>query len=181
MGDMAGLDVSAAGRRRRRAEGRLPEDERFGLIADGLVAAGRFGQKTGGGFYRYEKGSHQALEDPAVRQLIVAEAARLNIVRRSISDAEIVERCIYPLINDGAKILAEGMAQRPGDIDVVWVNGYGFPRARGGPMHYADEIGLPNVVASLRRFASEQGPMYWQAAPLLVQLADAGKSFRSLN
>jgi 3-hydroxyacyl-CoA dehydrogenase len=181
MGDMAGLDVSAAGRKRRRAEGKLPADERFGLIADELVAAGRLGQKSGGGFYRYEKGSHQALEDPLVEQLIVAQAQRLNIARRAISDDEIVARCIYPLINEGARILSEGMAQRPGDIDVVWVNGYGFPRARGGPMQYADEIGLANVLEMLRRFERVHGPLYWQAAPLLCQLVDEGKSFRSMN
>jgi 3-hydroxyacyl-CoA dehydrogenase len=181
MGDMAGLDVGAASRRRRRVEGRLPPDERFCVIADRLVAEGRFGQKTGAGMYRYEQGSHQPLPDPAVDRLIEAEAARLRIQRRPVSDEEIVARCIFPLINEGAKILAEGMAQRPGDIDVIWANGYGFPRFRGGPMKYADEVGLGQVLAILQRFAREQGPLYWQPAPLIEQLVSEGRSFASLD
>lgn len=181
MGDMAGLDVGAASRKRRREEGRLPADERFGAIADRLVAAGRFGQKTGAGMYRYEPVSHQPLPDPDVDRLIEAEAARLKIQRRPVSDEEIVARCIFPLINEGAKILAEGMAQRPGDIDVIWANGYGFPKFRGGPMKYADELGLGQVLATLQRFAREQGPLYWQPAPLIEQLVSEGRSFASLN
>jgi 3-hydroxyacyl-CoA dehydrogenase len=181
MGDMAGLDVGAASRKRRREEGRLPADERFGAIADRLVAAGRFGQKTGAGMYRYDPGSHQPLPDPDVDRLIEAEAVRLKIQRRPVSDEEIVARCIFPLINEGAKILAEGMAQRPGDIDVIWVNGYGFPKFRGGPMKYADELGLGQVLATLQRFAREQGPLYWQPAPLIEQLVSEGRSFASLN
>ncbi len=181
MGDMAGLDVGAASRKRRRAEGRLPPDQRFCVIADRLVAEGRFGQKTGAGMYRYEPGSHQPLPDPAVDHLIEEEAARLKVTRRPVTDSEIVERCIYPLINEGAKILAEGMAQRPGDIDVIWANGYGFPKFRGGPMHYADEVGLDKVLATLQRFAREQGPLYWQPAPLLEKLVSEGRNFSSLN
>jgi 3-hydroxyacyl-CoA dehydrogenase len=181
MGDMAGLDVGAASRKRRRAEGRLPPDQRFCVIADRLVAEGRFGQKTGAGMYRYEQGSHQPLPDPAVDRLIEEEAARLKVTRRPVTDSEIVERCIYPLINEGAKILAEGMAQRPGDIDVIWANGYGFPKFRGGPMHYADEVGLEKVLAALQRFAREQGPLYWQPAPLLEKLVSEGRNFSSLN
>jgi 3-hydroxyacyl-CoA dehydrogenase len=181
MGDMAGLDVGAASRKRRRAEGRLPPDDRFAVIADRLVAEGRYGQKTGAGMYRYEKGSHQPLPDPAVDALIVAEAQRLKVTRGPVSDAEIVARCIYPLINEGAKILEEGMAQRPGDIDVIWANGYGFPKVRGGPMKFADEAGLDQVLATLQRFAREQGPLYWQPAPLLERLVDEGRNFASLN
>ncbi len=181
MGDMAGLDVSAAGRRRRRAEGRLPMDERFGVIPDKLVEAGRFGQKTSAGYYKYVPGSHEAIPDPEVDALIEAEAKRLGVTRRPISDDEIVARCIYPLINESARILEEGMAQRPSDIDVVWTSGYGFPRVRGGPMQYADEIGLPVVLETLRRYQRELGPLYWQPAKLIEQLVAEGRDFRSLN
>lgn len=181
MGDMAGLEVSVAGRKRRRAEGRLPPDERFGAIPDAIVAAGRHGQKTGAGYYRYEKGSHQPIPDPAVAALVQTLAQRFGVTQRAVSDEEIVARCIYPLINEGARILAEGMAQRPGDIDVVWTSGYGFPKSRGGPMHYADEIGLPVVLETLRRFEREMGSLYWQPAPLIVQLVAEGKKFGSLN
>ena len=181
MGDMAGLDVGAASRKRRRAEGRLPHDDRFAVIADRLVAEGRYGQKTGAGMYRYDKGSHQALPDPVVEQLIDAEAARLKITRRPVTDEEIVARCIYPLINEGARILEEGMAQRPGDIDVIWANGYGFPKVRGGPMKYADEVGLDRVLDTLRRFASAQGDLYWKPAPLIERLVAEGRNFGSLN
>jgi len=142
MGDMAGLDIGAAGRRRRRAAGTLPDDPRFGVIADKLVELGRLGQKTSAGFYRYQPGSRDPLPDSEVADLIEQEAARLGVTRRQVSDEEIVERCVYPLINEAARILEEGIAQRPGDIDVVWVNGYGFPRVRGGPMQFADETGL---------------------------------------
>jgi 3-hydroxyacyl-CoA dehydrogenase len=181
MGDMAGLDVSAAGRRRRRAEGRLPMDARFGVIPDRLVEAGRFGQKTSAGYYKYAAGSHEAIHDPEVDALIDAEAKRLGVTRRPIGDDEIVARCIYPLINEGARILEEGMAQRPSDIDVVWTSGYGFPRTRGGPMQYADEIGLPVVLQTLQRFQRELGPLYWQPSKLIEQLVAQGRDFRSLN
>lgn len=181
MGDMAGLDVSAAGRRRRRAEGRLPMDERFGVIPDKLVECGRFGQKTSAGYYKYEAGSHDAIPDPQVDALIEAEAKRLGVTRGPISDDEIVARCIYPLINEGARILEEGIAQRPSDIDVVWTSGYGFPRVRGGPMHYADEIGLPAVLETLQRYQRELGALYWRPAKLIERLVAEGRDFRSLN
>ena len=181
MGDMGGLDISAAGRKRRRAEGKLPNDPRFGAVPDRLVEHGRFGQKTGAGYYRYEAGSYRALPDPAVDALLAAEAKRLGVPRRSIAAEEIIARCIYPLINEGARILDEGMAQRPGDIDVVWTSGYGFPRTRGGPLCYADEVGLPAVLATLRNFERELGSMYWTPASLLIRLTEEGKSFGSLN
>jgi 3-hydroxyacyl-CoA dehydrogenase len=181
MGDMAGLDVGAAGRKRRRAEGTMPDDERFGLIADRLVEMGHFGQKTGSGYYRYEAGSRTPLPDPEVDALIEREAARLHIPRRTISDDEIVERCVLPLINEAARILAEGIALRPGDIDVVWANGYGFPRYRGGPLCYADELGLDQVLATLRRFQTDLGATYWTPAPLIERLVAAGRGFRDLD
>ena len=181
MGDMAGLDVAAAGRRRRRAEGRLPPDPRFGVIADRLVEMGRLGQKSGAGLYRYEPKSREPLPDPEVERLIELEAQRLRIVRRPITDKEIVQRCVYPLINEGARILEEGIAQRSGDIDVVWVNGYGFPRARGGPMQFADETGLSEVLDTLRHFEREHGALYWTPAPLLERLVLEGGTFAGLG
>jgi len=181
MGDMAGLDISAAGRKRRRLEGKIPNDERFGAVADRLVEAGRLGQKSGSGFYRYEQGARAPLPDPEVHALIEREAARLGIQRRQIADEEIVERCILPLINEAARIVEEGIALRPGDVDVVWVNGYGFPRYRGGPMCHADELGLRQVLTTLQRFRSEHGPQYWTPAPLLGRLVEEGRSFRDLN
>jgi 3-hydroxyacyl-CoA dehydrogenase len=181
MGDMAGLDISAAARKRRRLEGKLPPDERVGAVADRLVEAGRLGQKTGAGFYRYEPGARAPLPDPHVHALIEGEAARLGIRRRPIDAEEIVERCVLPLINEAARIVEEGIALRPADVDVVWVNGYGFPRYRGGPMWYADELGLERVLATLQRFRTEHGPTYWTPAPLLTRLLEEGKAFRDLN
>ena len=181
MGDMAGLDIGAAGRRRRRAEGTLPDDPRFGVIADKLVELGRFGQKTGAGFYRYQPGSRDPLPDPEVADLIEQEALRLGVTRRQVSDEEIVERCVYPLINEAARILEEGIAQRPGDIDVVWVNGYGFPRVRGGPMQFADETGLARVLERLQQFARQHGPLYWTPAPLIERLVAENATFATLN
>jgi 3-hydroxyacyl-CoA dehydrogenase len=150
-------------------------------VADRLVAEGRFGQKTRGGYYRYEQGSREPLPDPAVDALIEAEAARLGVPRRAVTDAEIVERCMLPLVNEASRILEEGNALRPGDVDVVWVHGYGFPRYRGGPMRYADELGLPSVLASIERLGAQFGPLYWQPAPLLVRLAGEGRGFDSLH
>ena len=181
VGDLAGLDVSAMGRKRRRAEGRAPNDPRFGLLGDKLVEMGRLGQKTGAGMYRYENGSRKPLADPISQQLIEKEAKRLGIERRTISDEEIVERSMLPLINEGVRILDEGMALRASDIDVVYVNGYGFPRYRGGPMCYADELGLANVVANLEKLRARHGELYWTTAPLLQRLAREGKSLRDLD
>ena len=181
MGDMAGLDIGAAGRRRRRAEGTLPDDPRFGVIPDKLVELGRFGQKTGRGYYRYEAGSREPLPDLAVADIIDQEARKLGVVRREIDDQEIVDRCVFPLVNEAARILEEGIAQRPGDIDVVWVNGYGFPRVRGGPLQFADETGLAPVLERLRAYQHQHGPLYWTPAPLIERLVAEGKSFSSLN
>jgi 3-hydroxyacyl-CoA dehydrogenase len=175
MGDLAGLDIGWATRKRKAAEAGV---EMKPVIADKLCEAGRFGQKTGAGWYRYAPGARDPIPDPAVQKLIDDYRADHGITPRRIDDAEIVERCIYALVNEGARILAEGIAARASDIDVAYLNGYGFPLHRGGPMLYADIVGLGNVVRALRRFAAEPGAdPSWQPAPLLVKLAEEGKSF----
>jgi 3-hydroxyacyl-CoA dehydrogenase len=179
MGDMAGLDIAAASRTRMRAEGKLGDDPRLGAVPDRLVEMGRFGLKSGAGIYRYEAGSRTPLPDPEVDALIEAEAMRLGIARREIPDEEIIDRCLLPLVNEGARIIEEGVALGAADIDVVYCNGYGFPRYRGGPMFWADTLGIPKVLSTIERFARELG-RYWEPAPVLVQLAKAGKKFTDL-
>jgi 3-hydroxyacyl-CoA dehydrogenase len=169
--DLAGLDVSW---RMRKAQGVEA------LIADQLCERGRFGQKTGQGFYRYEPGSRTPRPDEEVKQLILATASRLGAKRRSIDSKEIVERLLFPMINEGARILDEGIAARPGDIDVIWVYGYGFPSWRGGMMFYADSVGLGHVRDRLKSFAAQVGDIRHEPAPLLARLADEGRGFASL-
>lgn len=176
VGDLAGIDV---GYRIRQERTDLPDDPRFYRVADLLAEKGRYGQKTGAGIYRYEPGSRAPVPDPDVRELIREEATRLDVPQREISDREIVERCIYGLVTEGARILEEGIAQRASDIDVVWINGYGFPRHRGGPMFYADEVGLARVLETVRRFRERFGPVYWEPPALLLELAGSGKGFTS--
>ena len=175
MGDLAGLDIGWATRKRKAAEAGV---EMKPIVADKLCEAGRFGQKTGAGWYRYEAGNRNPLPDSVTEQLIADYRAAHGITPRKIGDEEIVERCIFALVNEGARILEEGIAARASDIDLVYLNGYGFPLHRGGPMLYADTVGLPQVVRSLRRFAAEPGAdASWQPAPLLVRLAEEGRSF----
>ena len=175
MGDLAGLDIGWATRKRKAAEAGV---EMKPIVADKLCEAGRFGQKTGAGWYRYEAGNRNPLPDSVTEQLITDYRAAHGITPRKIGDEEIVERCIFALVNEGARILEEGIAARASDIDLVYLNGYGFPLHRGGPMLYADTVGLPQVVRSLRRFAAEPGAdASWQPAPLLVRLAEAGQNF----
>ncbi len=174
VGDLAGLDV---GYRARRERPDPPADPRYYRVADMLVEAGRLGQKSGKGTYRYAAGSRSPMDDPEVDQLIAAEAARLGVQRRTISDQEIRERCIFALINEGAQILQDGIAAVAADIDAIWCNGYGFPRFRGGPMFYADTLGLPSVLAAIERLAASHGPQYWTAAPLLRRLVVEGRIF----
>jgi len=175
MGDLAGLDIGYATRQRKAAEAGVPFQPG---VADKLAEAGRFGQKTGAGWYRYEAGKRDPIPDPVTEQLIAEYRAAHGITPRAISDAEVIERCIFALVNEGARILEEGIAARASDIDVAYLNGYGFPALRGGPMLYADMVGLANVVRSLRRFAAEPGAdPSWQPAPLLVKLADEGRTF----
>ena len=170
--DLAGLDISWA-IEKRRAETR-PADERFSPLLDRICTLGRYGQKTGAGWYRYE--GRNRIPDPEIEALIGERSREMGINRRQITDEEILQRCLYPLVNEGAKILEEGMAIRASDIDTVWLHGYGFPRHRGGPMFWADTVGLRAVCDTLDRFHAEWGDK-WQPAALLRELADAGKGF----
>jgi 3-hydroxyacyl-CoA dehydrogenase len=176
VGDLAGLDIGWALRKRRSAE--FP-DQDFTTVADDLCEAGRFGQKTGAGWYRYETGSRAPIPDPAVTAIIEQYRRKKGITPREVSSQEIVERCIYSLINEGARILEDGIAQRSSDIDLVYLNGYGFPAYRGGPMFYADQVGLHEVARALTRIAAQPGvdAAIWAPAPLLTRLASQGKTF----
>jgi 3-hydroxyacyl-CoA dehydrogenase len=172
--DLTGLDVSWRVRKRRRAENRITG--RSSHIADRLCELGRFGQKTGAGYYRYEPGSRTPHPDPVTAELIAQVAAEAGIERRTIGDDEILKRCMYPLVNEAAAILADGTAERPGDIDVVWVYGYGFPAFRGGPLRWADSVGLRVICDEMRAFEAQHGAA-WVPAPLLAELAARGASF----
>ena len=171
MGDLAGLDIGWLSRKDRGIKSE---------IADALCEAGRFGQKTGKGYYKYEPGSRAALPDPEVEKLIDETLARLGRKKRVVTDDEILERMMYPMINEGAKILAEGIAARPSDIDVVWLYGYGWPIYRGGPMFWADSVGLKHIADRLAFYAKETNDPSLEPAPLLRKLADEGKTFASL-
>ncbi len=152
-----------------------PDDPTYYRMCEVLVGMGRLGQKTGAGVYRYE--GRQAIPDPEVMQIARREAAALGVAAHDSSDDEIMERLLFAMINEGAEVLEEGIALRPGDIDVVFVNGYGMPRYRGGPMHYADHIGLDTVCAGIDKYRQRYGERYWTPAPLLQQLARQGKTF----
>lgn len=175
MSDLAGLDISWSSRKRQAAT--RPAHLRYSKVADRLCELGRFGQKTGAGFYKYEAGSRTPVPDPLVDDIIEQCATEAGIQRRTITDEEIVERCIYALVNEGAKVLEEGIAQRASDIDLIYVNGYGFPAWRGGPMFHADTVGLATVYARICEFERQHGA-FWTPAPLLKRLVDAGKGFR---
>ena len=178
VGDLAGLDV---GYKVRQERDDLPTDPGFYRIADMLAEMGRFGQKTGKGMYLYEKGSRTPTPDPEVAAMISGEAARLGIEQRDIDPDEIIERCIYGLIVEGARILEEGIAIRSSDIDVVWMNGYGFPAFRGGPMHYADSIGLDKVYATVCELQERFGATFWEPPKLLKELAESGRKFSDVG
>ena len=174
VGDLAGLDV---GYKARHARTDLPDDPRFYQVADMLVEQARLGQNTGRGTYLYESGSRIPTPDPAVQTMINEEATRLGIDQRDIEAEEIIDRCIYSLIIEGARILEDGIAIRSSDIDVIWTNGYGFPRHRGGPMHYADSIGLDRVYDKVCEFQKRFGSQYWEAPKLLQTLAAKNGQF----
>ncbi|MCC6295273.1 MAG: enoyl-CoA hydratase/isomerase family protein [Pseudomonadales bacterium] len=177
MADMAGLDVGYKVREERRKAGKV--EKRDSRWIDQIVEMGRHGQKTGAGIDRYQDG-RTPLPDPEIQELIARCAREAGVTQRAIGDQEILERCLYPMVNEGAKILEEGIAARALDIDIIWINGYGFPAYRGGPMFWADQIGLKNIVAAYRRYAEQFGAHYWTPAPLLEKLASEGKGFYDL-
>ena len=168
MSDLAGLDI-----------GWSAETSTSSTLREVLCERGRRGQKTGKGYYVYDAESRAASPDPEVEELVAEFSKKLGIERREITDQEILERCLYPMVNEGARILEEGVAQRASDIDVIWVNGYGWPVYRGGPMHWAEQIGLREVVAAYERYAAELDADDWQLSSKLKQLAVAGEGFSS--
>jgi 3-hydroxyacyl-CoA dehydrogenase len=172
--DLAGLDVGWYIRKRQAAT--RPAHLRYSKVADQICELGRFGQKTGAGWYRYEAGNRTPIPDPEIEALIFKASKEAGIERREITDQEILERCMYALVNTGAKILEEGIALRASDIDVVYIYGYGFPRFRGGPMFYADSVGLDQVYEAVKRFHGQHG-VFWEPAPLLERLAREGGRF----
>ena len=178
MNDLVGLDL---GWRARQMSGMKPQDRPLTtIVPDKLCDRGRFGQKTNAGFYIYHEGSRQGQPDPEVAELITETSEELGIARREIGDDEVLKRCLYPLINIGCDLLDSGIALKPSDIDVVYVYGYGFPKFRGGPMYYADQIGLENVYRDILAFQNEYGES-WRPSALLKRLVDEGKTLASLN
>jgi 3-hydroxyacyl-CoA dehydrogenase len=174
--DLAGNDVLWYIRKRLYIE--YP-DRVFSATPDRICELGRFGQKTGAGWYDYKAGDRTPMPSDFVGKIVLEESARLGLARRTISDEEIVERALYSLINEAARILEEGIALRASDVDVVYLTGYGFPDFRGGPLFYADTVGLPNILRKMREFAKGYQPDAWEAAPLLEELAAEGKTFAS--
>jgi 3-hydroxyacyl-CoA dehydrogenase len=174
MSDMAGVDVGW--RVRQEHKHLMIPGERTSKIVDRLYELGRYGQKTGAGFYRYEAGNRNPIPDPAVEKIIEECAQESGITRRTITPEEIIQRTIYALVNEGARILEEGIALRPVDIDIIYVYGYGFPAYRGGPMWYADTAGLKQVYSKVCEFERQHGHL-WKPAPLLASLAEQGKTF----
>ena len=176
MGDLAGNDIGWAIRKRRYVE---KPNLKYSKTADLLCELGRYGQKTGAGWYDYQAGKRDAIPSQLVVDMIVKHRKDLGITPRKISDEEIVQRLVYSLVNEGAHILQDGIASKSSDIDMVYITGYGFPIYRGGPMQYADTVGLFNVAQAMQRFA--KNPMddaqFWQPAPLLVRLVAEGKTF----
>jgi len=174
MSDLAGNDIGWYVRKRRTLE---RAEFAYSKIPDRICELGRFGQKTGAGFYKYEAGSRTPIPDPAVEKLIDDCRKEAGLSPRSIGEREIVERCMFALANEGARILEEGIALRAVDIDIVYLTGYGFPRFRGGPMFYADTVGLKNVLAAIEKYRNGYHGECWQAAPLLARLAAENKFF----
>jgi 3-hydroxyacyl-CoA dehydrogenase len=174
MQDLAGLDVGWRIRKGKLAV--APPVGRYSRVGDALCEAGRFGQKTGAGYYRYRDGDRTPIPDPQVDEMVERYARLDGIKPRLLGDEEILTRCMYPLINEAAAILEEGIAARAGDIDVIWVYGYGFPTFRGGPLRWADAIGLPAIVETMEKFERVHGAA-WTPAPLLRELASTNSSF----
>jgi 3-hydroxyacyl-CoA dehydrogenase len=176
--DLAGGDIGWATRKRRAAT-RDPK-QRYVQIADRICERGWFGQKTGRGYYLYADGARTGTPDPDIEAIIDAERQRAGITPRAFSDEEIMRRYMAAMINEGANVVHQRIALRPLDVDVTFLYGYGFPRHRGGPMQYADTVGLAKVLADIREFARED-PVFWQPSPLIVDLVGRGATLASLN
>jgi 3-hydroxyacyl-CoA dehydrogenase len=176
MGDLAGNDIGWAIRKRRSQE---KPNMKYSRTADKLCELGRFGQKTGAGWYDYQAGKRDAIPSALVNQMIEDHRKELGITPRKIADEEIVQRLVYALVNEAAHILEEGIASKASDIDMVYLTGYGFPIWRGGPMHYADQVGLFNVAQAMKRFQRNprDDAQFWEPAPLLARLVAEGKTF----
>jgi 3-hydroxyacyl-CoA dehydrogenase len=178
MNDLVGLDL---GWRARKLSGMKPEDVPItARVADKLCEMDRYGQKTNRGYYIYPEGSRAGQADPEVVRMVEETSAELGIERREIDDDEVLKRCLYPLINEGARVLEDAIAIRPCDIDIVYINGYGFPEVSGGPMFWADQQGLDNILSDIKGFQQEYGE-FWKPAPLLERLVAQGKNFGSLQ
>jgi 3-hydroxyacyl-CoA dehydrogenase len=180
MADLAGNDVGWFIRKRHYVE---HPDRKYPRFADKICELGRFGQKTGAGYYKYEAGNRNAIPDPVVEEMLVAYRKELGITPRKLSDDEIVHRLMFALVNEGAKILEEGIALRASDIDMMYLTGYGFPRHLGGPMLYADMYGLYNMLNRVKDFGAQAAktpsgsPEDWEPAPLLLKLVAEGRTF----
>jgi 3-hydroxyacyl-CoA dehydrogenase len=168
--DLAGVDIGVNVHRAN--ADKYPPDPTYYQADFALHGAGRLGQKTGKGYYRYE--GRKRIDDPEAIEILRARAKALGVEQSAHDDAEILERCLYPLMNEGFRILGEGVAMRASDIDVVWTAGYGFPRYRGGPMFHAQTIGLPTLLDGIRKYRDRFGPMHWEPAPLLEELVAKG-------
>ena len=176
--DMAGNDVGYQTRKAQMAT--RPTDRRWNDLIMKLCDQGRLGQKSGKGWYRYEAGDRTPQRDPELERFIVDESARMGIVRQPISEDDIIKRCLYGMVNEGARLLEHGIASRPSDIDITYLTGYGFPAHHGGPMYLADRIGLANVLADIQQLHAQYGH-WWQPAPLLEKLVREGKHFSDLQ
>jgi 3-hydroxyacyl-CoA dehydrogenase len=180
MQDIAGIDVGARIRQYLRSIGKHRAEGPESPVPDWLFDMGRYGQKTGAGWYRYDSGSRTPIPDPLIDELAGKAAIARGVERHPIPDDEIIARIMTALANEGANILDEGYATRPGDIDVIYVHGFGFPRHRGGPMFYADTVGLKTVLDRVHRYRKQLGD-HWRPAPLLERLAAAGQTFYTWN
>jgi 3-hydroxyacyl-CoA dehydrogenase len=176
MQDIAGIDVGARIRQHLKSVGKTRAEGPQSEVPDRLYALGRYGQKTQAGWYRYEPGSRVRIPDPLIEDIATEAAATRGITRRAVTDEEILARIMTALANEGAQVLDEGYAIRASDIDVIYCNGFGFPRHRGGPMFHADTIGLPTVLARVRQYREQMGD-YWKPAPLLERLVADGRLF----